>query len=53
MNSDKGLRMRKAVTNINWLRDFTADLESLRKYACKVITLRIRFGSYWDLFAMF
>jgi hypothetical protein len=25
--------MRKAVTNINWLRDSTADLGSLRRYA--------------------
>jgi hypothetical protein len=53
MDSDRGLRMRKAVTNINWLKGFTADLGSLRKYACKAITLRMRFGSYWDSFAMF
>jgi hypothetical protein len=33
MNSDKGLRMRKAVISINWLRGFTADLGSLRRYA--------------------
>jgi hypothetical protein len=53
MDSDRGLRMRKAVTSINWLRGSTADLGSLRRYACKAITLRMRFGSYWDSFAMF
>jgi hypothetical protein len=35
MDSDKGLKIRKAVTNINWLKGFTADLRSLRGYACK------------------
>jgi hypothetical protein len=46
MDSDKGLRMRKTVTSINWLKDSTADLGSLRKYTCKAITLRIRFDNY-------
>jgi hypothetical protein len=41
MDSDRGLKMRKTVTSINWLRDFTADLGNLRRYAYKVMhTLR-------------
>jgi hypothetical protein len=33
MNSDRGLRMRKAIISINWLKGSTADLGSLRRYA--------------------